>query len=150
MVIWGSFMSAPTRAAFYLLQYYTDTMAVFQNMLFDEIVNLFSITQRLVLESVEEMKNVRVIDTSDPSRVKPQISHPQAIKWMKAEVHVYADSVLCLGKNKWTSRSERKMDRAAEDLHSTVSIQEFYGIDGEPIEFEWNIFSQDLLHWNYF
>ena len=69
-------------------------------MLFDEIMNLFSITQRLVLENVEEMKNVRVIDTSDPSRVKPQISHPHANKWIKAEVHVYADSVLYLRKYK--------------------------------------------------
>ena len=26
------------------------------------------------------------------------------------------------------------------DFQSTVSIQEFCGIDGEPVEFEWNLF----------
>ena len=104
-------------------------MAVFKNMQFDEIKNVFSITQRLVLENVEEMKNVRVIDSSDPSRVKPQISHPQAIKWTKAEVHVYAKiNEPAEAIERWTGQ--------LKDLHSTVSIQDFYGIDGEPTEFE--------------
>ena len=93
-------------------------------MLFDEIMNLFTFTQRLVLENVEEMKNVRVIDSSDPSRVKPQMSHPQAIKWTKAEVHVYADSVLCLGKINEPAEAIERWTGQLKDLHPTVSIQE--------------------------
>ena len=151
MVIWGLIIAASTRAAVYLGQNYTETMAVFQNMQIDEIMNLFSITQRLVLENVEEMKNVRVIDSSDPSRVKPQISHPQAIKWTKAEVHVYADSVLCLAKNRWTSRSDRKMDRAAEGSSFNCFYSRFFLESMErPLSSSGNIFSQDLLHWNCF
>ena len=86
------------------------------------------------------MKNVRVIDTSDPSRVKPQISHPLAIKWMKAEVHVFADSVLCLGKIKELADAIERWTGQLKDLNSTVSIQEIYGIDVAPTEFEWNTF----------
>ena len=60
MVIWGSFMSAPTRAAllsFTILHRYYGSFS--RTCCLTMIVNLFSITQRLVLESVEEMKNVK-------------------------------------------------------------------------------------------
>ena len=133
-------MSASTRTAFYLGQSYTENMAVFKNMQFDEIKNFFSITQRLVLENVAEAKSVRVMDSSDPSWVKTKISHPQVMKWTKTKIHVYPDSVLCLGKINEPAESMERWTGQLKDLQSTVSIQEFDGIDGEPIELEWNTF----------
>ena len=56
----------------------------------------------------------------------------------------------CENINELAVAIERCTGSLLKDLHSTVSVQEFYGIDGEPIELEWNICSQDLLHWNYF
>ena len=46
---------------------------------------------------------------------------------------------LVSGKNVCTSKSSRKVERAADRLQTTVSNQELFGVDGEPIEFEWNI-----------
>ena len=65
-------------------------------------------------------------------------------------MHVFSDSVLCLG------------DRIAEFPRSVTSWQdkidlftqspeyrELDSFDGEPVVFEWN-FSQDTPHWSYF
>ena len=67
-------------------------------MCVEEIKYLFSIVQRLVLENSDEILNVKVIDSNDPSWTKVKISHPQVIKWSEAKVHVFSDSVLSLGK----------------------------------------------------
>ena len=64
--------------------------------------------------------NVSPIDLTVPSCTRSTLSHDQVIKWTKAKVRVYTDSVLCL---------EKILN------HS------------QPIEFEWNIF-QDLRHWS--
>ena len=60
------------------------------------------------------------------------------------EVCVYADSVLCLGKVEQDPRAAHaNWTRQIEDLKRYPSYQDAVGLDGEPIEFEWNIF-QDL------
>ena len=52
-------------------------------------------------------------------------------------MHVYSDSVFCSkdseANGKWTSQ--------IEDFQQSNEYVEGSGIDGEPIEFEWNIFS---------
>ena len=67
--------------------------------------------------------------------------HDQAIKWAKSKVHVYSDSVLCLGKCRWKDQ--------LQDFQQSHSYRELFGIDGEPVEFEWNI-SEDSHLWRFF
>ena len=62
------------------------------------------------------------------------------IKWTKAKAHVSSNSVLCLGRVHQPSEANTK-----EQFHyfqQSSEYAELCGIDGEPIEFEWNI-SQD-------
>ena len=48
---------------------------------------------------------------------------------------------LMLGKNARTLGSEPQMENQYEDFRQSDSYSFFFfGIDGEPIEFEWNIF----------
>ena len=64
------------------------------------------------------------------------LSHDQVIQWTKAKVLVHSDSVLCLEKmNDCKSAIERWEGQVS------ASHKELTGIYGEPIEFEWNIFS---------
>ena len=44
------------------------------------------------------------------------------------------------GKKTEQAESSERWEEQLVDFQSTVSIRDFYGIDGEPIEFEWNIF----------
>ena len=64
----------------------------------DEILNLFNITQILILEHSEEILKVNTIDSASPSWKRSVLSHDQVIQWTKARVPVRSDSVLCLGK----------------------------------------------------
>ena len=70
MVMWGLFMSASMRAAVHLGPTYLENMAVFKDMQVEEFTNLFSITQRLLLETSEEIKNVMANGSIDPSWLK--------------------------------------------------------------------------------
>ena len=45
----------------------------------------------------EEILNVKWLESSSPSWTRSVLSHDQALKWAKAKVFVYSDSVLCLG-----------------------------------------------------
>ena len=66
--------------------------------------------------------------------------HDQAIKWAKAKVHVYSDSVLCLGKMHSHSEANEKWKSQIKEFQESNEYAELSGIDGEPIEFEWNVF----------
>ena len=67
--------------------------------------------------------------------------HDQVIKWRIAKVLVYSDSVLCLGKLSDHSEANRRWEGQVADFQLSASCEEFLGIDGEPIELEWNTFT---------
>ena len=58
----------------------------------------------------------------------------------KAQVHVYSDPVLCLGKMQENSEAYRRWTNQLEEVRLSNSYRELFGIDGEPIKFEWSIF----------
>ena len=62
------------------------------------------------------------------------------IKKAKAKVRVYSDSVLCFGKIEDPSEANRRWYGQVADFRSSTSFGELLGIDGEPVEFDWNIF----------
>ena len=64
----------------------------------------------------------------------------QAVKWAKAKVCVYVDSVLCVGQVKDVSGTTERGKGQVEDLKKYPSYQDAVGLDGEPIEFEWKTF----------
>ena len=62
----------------------------------------------------------RLCYTTEPSSCRTQ------------KVHVYSDSVLCLGK--------KKHEHPQSIEACSLEYRELVGIDGEPVEFEWTIF----------
>ena len=74
--------------------------------------------------------------------MRSTLCHEQVIKWAKAKVHAYSDSVLCLGKLHNPSEANEKWRDQISEFQRSREHAEFFGIDGEPIEFEWNV-SQD-------
>ena len=64
----------------------------------------------------------------------------QMIKWVKAKAHVYSDSVKCLVKLSDLSEAKRRWEGQVADFQLPASYEALPGIDGEPIEFELNIF----------
>ena len=74
----------------------------------------------------------------------------QAIKWTKARVHVYSDSVLCLGKQHGPEDAIKMWNDQVSTLKMCHTFRELQRLDGEPIDFEWKIFpgatALDILH----
>ena len=71
---------------------------------------------------------------------KPVLLKEQAIKCTKARVHVYSDSVLCLGKQHGPEDAIRRWNDKVSTLKMCHTFRELQGLDGEPIDFEWKIF----------
>ena len=60
-------------------------------------------------------------------------------RWSKARVRVYSDSVSCLGRMSSKTEAKARWSSQVEEFQMYFAVQEFLGIDGEAIEFEWNI-----------
>ena len=91
-------MATTMKAAVHLGPNYTENMEVCKHANFKEIQNLFNVSQRLIMEHPAEILNVSTVDWTFLSWQRSTLMHDQVITWTKAKVHVYTDSVLCLGK----------------------------------------------------
>ena len=139
---------------------YLVNLEVYKNTNFEDIESLFNITQKLILEHSEETLNVNTIESASPSWTRSVLSHDQVIQWTKAEVRVYSDSVLCLVKMNDSKDAITRWEGQEEAFIMSPSYKEMLGIDGESIEFEWNILpgfsslqilqkiQDDLWEWN--
>ena len=96
VLIWGLFMSTTMKSAVRLGREYQQKLIARRNTNLEEIKTLFDITLRLIVEKSFEILN------------RSTLCHDQAIKWAKAKVHAYSDSVLCLGKMQSHSEANEK------------------------------------------
>ena len=65
----------------------------------------------MISDHSEEILNVNTAASTNPSWTISFLSHDQVIKWTKAKVPVYSDSVLCLGKC-WIIQKQTKDGQA--------------------------------------
>ena len=68
------------------------------------------------------------------------IGDEQVISLQRTKVHVFSDSVLCLGRIHQNPESNKAWEQRIGWITSSQSYRDFDGIDGEPTKFEWNIF----------
>ena len=58
----------------------------------------------------------------------------------RTKVYVFSDSVLCLGRVHQHPMSNEAWKKRIEGITTDKSYRDYDGINGEPTEFEWNIF----------
>ena len=68
------------------------------------------------------------------------IGDEQVISLQRTKVYVFSDAVLCLGKMNENPRSNIAWEERLEWFKSSPEYRTLDRIDGEPMEFEWNIF----------
>ena len=68
------------------------------------------------------------------------IGDETVINLQRTKVHVFSDSVLCLGKILQHPESNEAWNNRIAGVMSEKSHRDYDGINGEPTEFEWNIF----------
>ena len=101
---------------------------------------MFDISATLVSEQ-DEIYGVKTIDWENSSwKYLSLIGDEQIINLQRAKVYVFSDSVMCLGKMHENPRSNIAWELRLEWFKSTPEYRNFDRIDGEPLEFEWNMF----------
>ena len=138
VLIWGLLVSTTTKTSVHLgLQYQEDFFAC-RNTNFEELKTSFDITQRLIVEQSFEILNVSTMLWSVTPWMRSTLCHDQVIKWAKAKIHVYSDSALREGKINDHSEANEKWKSQIKEFQQSNEYTELSGIDGQPIEFEWN------------
>ena len=77
------------------------------------------------------------LEYSSPSSI---FANDQAVKWARAKVCVYAESVVCVGQVKDIPGATERWKGQVEELKMSSSYQDAVGPDGEANEFEWKNF----------
>ena len=89
----------------------------------------------------DEIYGVKTIDWEDYSwKYLSLIGDERVINLQRSKVYVFSDSVLCLGKMNPNPESNSAWGEKLSWFKSSPQYRTLYTIDGELMEFEWNIF----------
>ena len=102
---------------------------------------MFDISEKLMTEQSDEIYGVKTINWEISSwKYLSLIGDEQVISLQRTKVYVFSDSVLCLGKMNENPQSNMAWEDRLTWFKSSPEYRTLDRIDGEPIDFEWNIF----------
>ena len=141
-MIWGMFMAATMNAATLMGKNFVDNQNSIKNSRDLTLKQMFGISEKLVSEQ-EDINNVDNIQWGKKSwKQLSLIGDETVINLQRTKVYVFSDSVLCLGKIHQHPESNEAWKNRIAGVKSVRSYRDYDGINGEPMEFEWNT-SQD-------
>ena len=133
-IIWRMFMAKTLNAATFMGKNFMDIQNSIMNSRDPILKHMFDITAKLVGEQ-EEINNVDKIHWEKHSwKHLSLIGDETVINLQRAKVYVFSYSVLCLRRVHQHPQSNKAW------IITDKSYRDFDGINGEPTEFEWNIF----------
>ena len=101
---------------------------------------MIDISTKLVSEQ-DEISGLETIGWENHSwKYLSLFSDERIINLQRTKVYVFSESVLCLGKILQNPESNEAWEQRLGWTKSSQSCRNFDRIDGEPTEFEWNIF----------
>ena len=112
-------MSPTIKAAIRLGENHNDYLIAYKNTNFDALKALFDITQKSVLDQDFEILYVSTFAWTFAPWMRSTLLHDKVIKWAKGKVHVYSDSVVCLGKMLVHSEADAKWKDLLEDFQQS-------------------------------
>ena len=102
---------------------------------------MFDISEKLITEQSDEIYGVNTINWEDSSwKYLSLIGDEQVISLQRTKVYVFSDYVLCLGKIHENPQPKKAWEDRLTWFKSSSEYKALDNIDGEPMEFEWNIF----------
>ena len=103
---------------------------------------MFDISTKLVSEQ-DEISGLEPTGWENHSwKYLSLIVDERIINLQRTKVYVFSDSVLCVGKILENSQSNDAWEQRLGWLKSSQNYRNFDRTDGEPTEFEWNIFTR--------
>ena len=101
---------------------------------------MFDISEKLIAEQSDEIYGVNTINWGDSSWKHLSLVGDEAISLSHAKAYVFSDSVLFFGKVHQNPQSNTVWEDKLTWNKSSSQYRALDTIDGEPMEFEWNIF----------
>ena len=103
---------------------------------------MFEISEQLILKQSDEIFGVSQISWEISCwKQLSLVNDEEVISLSLAKVYVFSDSVLCLGKVNQIPTSNAVWERQLGWFKDSSQYRDLDTIDGEPMEFEWNIFT---------
>ena len=132
---------AATTAATFMGKNFLDNQNSIMNSTDLTLKKMFDITAKLVGEQ-DEINNVDKIHWEKHSwKHLSLIGDETVINLQRAKVYVFSDCVLCLGRIHQHPESNKAWKERIGWIITDKSYRDYDGINGEPTEFEWNIFA---------
>ena len=139
-IIWGMFMATTLNAATFMRKNFSTIQSVVKNSEDLTLKQIFDIIGKLVSDQ-DEINGLDNIHWGKNSwRQLSLIGDETVINLQRTKVYVFSDSVLCLGKILQHPESNEAWKNRIAGVMSEKSYRDYDGINGEPTEFEWNIF----------
>ena len=102
---------------------------------------MFDISEKLIVGQSDEIFGVTPINWEDSSwKHFSLVNGEEVISVSHAKVDVFSDSVLCFGKVNQNPTSNTAWERQLEWFKDSSQYRILDTIDGEPMEFKWNVF----------
>ena len=139
-MIWRMLMTVTMESAVFMGKNYQNNCNSIPNTTDLTVKQMFNISTKLVSEQ-DEISGLETIGWENNSRkCLSLIGDERVIDLQRTKVYVFPDSVLCLGKIQQNPESNKAWEERLGWITSSQSYRNFDRIDGEPTEFEWNIF----------
>ena len=133
-------MSSTLRASVFMGKNYSDNWHSIKNTEDLTMKQTFDISEKLISEQSDEIYGVKTINWEDSSWKHLSLVMSNSSVFSAPKVYVFSDSVLCLGKMNENPQSNMAWEDRLTWFKSSPAYRTLDRIDGEPMEFEWNIF----------
>ena len=137
-LIWRMFMSSTLEASVFMGKNYSENLRSVKNTGNNlTMKQMFDISEKLIIGQSDEIYGVNTMNWVDSSwKHLSLIGDAEVISLSHAKVHVFSDSVLCLGKMNQNPESNTVWEAKLTWFKSSPQYRALDTIDGEPMEFE--------------
>ena len=133
-------MAVTLNAATFMGKNFQDNQNSIMNTSDLTLKKMFDISTKLVGEQ-DEISNVdRIYWEKHSWKHLSLIGDETVINLQRAKVYVFSDSLLCVGRVHQHPQSNKAWKERIGWIITDKSYRDYDGINGEPTEFEWNIF----------
>ena len=134
-------MSSTLQASVFMMKNYSDNLHSIKNTEDLTMKQMFDISEKLIVGQSDEIFGVSQITwVNSPWRILSLVNDAEVISLSHAKVYVFSDSVFCLGKVNQIPTSNTAWEQQLDWFKDSPQKRTLDTIDGEPMEFEWNVF----------
>ena len=139
-IIWRMFMATTLNAATFMGKNFSIIQSVVNNHESLTMKQMFDVTAKVV-DNEEEINGLdKILYQKNSWTQLTLINDPVVINLQSTKVHVFSDSVLCLGKVLQHPEYNEAWKNRVAGARAERSYRDHDAIRGESTEFDWNIF----------